>query len=110
MPADFEFLNIIGWQEVGVEQSKIDTHQLDNGLILVAEHMPAVASAAFTFLLPSGAKHDPASGSGCSVVLLDWVFRGAGSRDSRQLDGFLDGAVHFSGCIYSQRLGSALHT
>ena len=89
MPADFEF--DADWREAIVDESTIYTHQLDNGLVLVAEHMPSVASAAFIFLLPSGAKHDPADGLGCSAVLLDWVFRGAGSRDSRQLDGFLDG-------------------
>ena len=36
-------------------------------------------------------QHDPADGRGSSSVLLDWIFRGAGSRDSRQLDAFLDG-------------------
>lgn len=94
-----------------MEQSKIETHQFDNGLVLVAEHMPTVASAAFTFLLPSGAKHDPSSGSGCSAVLLDWIFRGAGPRDSRQLDGFLDGlGLHRQSSVGSEytSLGGAL--
>ena len=90
---------------------KIDAHQLDNGFVLIAEHMPAVSSASFTFLLPIGAKHDPADGQGCSAVLLDWVFRGAGSRDSRQLDSFLDGlGLHRESSVTTEytSLGGAL--
>ena len=67
------------------------THQLANGFVLVTEHMEAVSSASFTFLLPAGAQYDPADGLGSSSVLLDWLFRGAGDMDSRQLDSFLDG-------------------
>ena len=94
-----------------MDQSTIYSHQLDNGFVLVAEHMPAVSSAAFTFLLPTGAKHDPADGLGSSAVLLDLVFRGAGSRDSRQLDSFLDGlGLHREGSVATEytSLGGAL--
>ena len=73
-----------------MDSSKIYTHQLDNGFVLVAEQMEAVSSASFTFLLPAGAKHDPTDGLGSAAVLLDWVFRGAAELDSRQLDGLLD--------------------
>src|SRR3990172_6824892 len=101
MPADFK--SDAAQQEAMLDQSILYSHQLDNGLVLVAEHMPAVVSAAFTFLLPRGAKHDPADGQGCSAVLLDWVFRGAGSRDSRRLDGFLDGlGLHRESAVASE--------
>ena len=68
-----------------MDPSKVYTHQQDNGFVLVAEHMEAVSSASFTFLLPAGAKHDPADGLGSSAVLLYWVFRGAGKLDSRRI-------------------------
>ncbi|NIA07455.1 MAG: insulinase family protein [Actinobacteria bacterium] len=73
--------------------------------------MPAVASAAFSFLLPTGARLDPADGQGSSAVLLDWLFRGAGSRDARQLDGFLDGlGLHRDSSVSTEytSLGGAL--
>lgn len=94
-----------------MDVSKIYTHQLDNGFVLAAERMQAVSSAAFTFLLPAGAKHDPTDGLGSASVLLDWVFRGAGDRDSRELDGFLDGlGLHREGTVTSQctYMGGAL--
>ena len=109
MPADFKSDAV--QQEAILDQSILYSHQLDNGLVLVAENMPAVASAAFTFLLPRGAKHDPADGLGCSAVLLDWVFRGAGSRDSRRLDSFLDGlGLHRESAVATEytSLGGAL--
>jgi len=94
-----------------VDSSKIYSHQFDNGLVLLGEHMPAVLSAAFTILLPAGAKHDPPQGQGSAVVLLDWVFRGAGARDSRQLDSFLDGlGLHRESSVSAEYtvLGGAL--
>ncbi len=94
-----------------MDQSKIYTHQLDNGFVLVAEHMEAVSSASFTFLLPAGAKHDPADGLGSAAVLLDWVFRGAAELDSRQLDSLLDGlGLHRDSSVATEYtvLGGAL--
>ena len=94
-----------------MDRSKIYSHQLDNGFVLIAEHMSAVASAAFTFLLPTGARLDPADAQGSSAVLLDWLFRGAGQRDARQLDGFLDGlGLHRDSSVATEytSLGGAL--
>ncbi len=94
-----------------MDPSIVYTHQLDNGFVLVAEHMEAVSSASFTFLLPAGAKHDPADGQGSAAVLLDWVFRGAGKLDSRQLDSLLDGlGLHREGSVAAEFtiLGGAL--
>lgn len=66
-------------------------HTLGNGMTLVAESIPAVRSAAMTLLVPAGAALDPAGESGAASVLSDWILRGAGSRDSRELTGYLDG-------------------
>jgi predicted Zn-dependent peptidase len=66
-------------------------HTLANGLTLVAERIPAVRSAAMTFLVPAGAASDPAGASGSATVLADWILRGAGKRNSRELTAYLDG-------------------
>jgi len=39
----------------------IHRHEYDNGLVLVAEPMTSVESAAFTFLVPTGCNVDPAT-------------------------------------------------
>jgi predicted Zn-dependent peptidase len=61
-----------------------------NGLALVAESMPAVQSAAFTLLLPAGAVREPADRGGVAAMTAEWISRGAGGRDSRELLGALD--------------------
>ena len=94
-----------------MDPTEVYTHTLDNGFVLVAEHMPAVASAAFTSLLPAGAKLDPADAQGSSSVLLDWLFRGAAQRDTRQLDALLDGlGLHRESSVSTEytSLGGAL--
>jgi predicted Zn-dependent peptidase len=60
-------------------------------MTLVAEAIPAVRSAAMTLLVPSGASADPVGQSGTAAILSDWVLRGAGTRDSHALTGYLDG-------------------
>jgi len=55
-----------------------------NGLVLVAEPMPALRSAAFTFLVPAGCAYDPADRGGLSGFACEMVLRGAGPRDNRQ--------------------------
>ena len=65
-------------------------HTFENGLTLLGEKMPAVASAAMTLLLPAGSAGDPEGLTGSATVLSDLVLRGAGSRDSRQLTDYLD--------------------
>jgi predicted Zn-dependent peptidase len=66
-------------------------HTLSNGLTLVAERIPAVRSAAMAFLVPAGAASDPEGAAGAATVLSDWILRGAGHRDSRELTSYLDG-------------------
>jgi predicted Zn-dependent peptidase len=67
------------------------THSLSNGLTLLAERIPAVRSAALTFLVPTGAAFDPVGQSGNATVLSEWMLRGAATRDSRALTSYLDG-------------------
>jgi predicted Zn-dependent peptidase len=65
-------------------------HEFESGLVLVAEPMPSVQSAAFTLLLPAGAAYEPADGGGAATMLSEWISRGAGERDSHELLEALD--------------------
>jgi predicted Zn-dependent peptidase len=65
-------------------------HTLPNGLVLLAERMEHVRSAAMNFLVPAGAAFDPAGKLGVGTVLAALITRGAGDRDSRQLTLALD--------------------
>ena len=76
------------------------TTEFANGLILVAETMPHVQSAAFNLLIPAGAAYEPQPGAfGSATMLAEWITRGAGDRDSRALLGALDnlGVSHGEG-------------
>jgi predicted Zn-dependent peptidase len=70
---------------------RLDKHILKNGMVILGEPMEAVQSAAFGFMLPAGAALLPEGRCGAANVIADWVFRGAGNRDSRQLGDALDG-------------------
>ena len=74
--------------------STIEQHTYSNGLVLVAETMPSVQSAAFSLLLPAGAAYESADGlnlnGGAATMAAEWITRGAGSRDSRELLTALD--------------------
>lgn len=65
-------------------------HQFPNGLILLAEPMPHVQSAAFSFLISAGAAFEPEDRAGSASMLGEWITRGAGDRDSRELLAALD--------------------
>ncbi|MBN1844268.1 MAG: insulinase family protein [Sedimentisphaerales bacterium] len=60
-------------------------------MTLVAEPMADVSSAAFIFLVPTGAAYDPAGLTGTANVLAEMIFRGAGRWDNRTLNEKLDG-------------------
>jgi len=60
------------------------SHRFSNGLVLVAEPMSWLESAAFTFLVPAGCAHDPDARGGLSGFTCEMALRGAGSRDSRR--------------------------
>lgn len=62
----------------------IFSHIYSNGLVLVAEPMPWLHSAAFTMLLPAGTAQEPADRGGLSTMTAELAFRGAGPRSSRQ--------------------------
>ncbi|MBN1457337.1 MAG: insulinase family protein [Sedimentisphaerales bacterium] len=70
---------------------KLDKHTLNNGMVVLGEPMENVASASFNFLLQCGASTLPEGCCGASNLITDWLFRGAGKRDSRQLVDALDG-------------------
>jgi len=73
--------------------STIEQQEFPNGLVLLAETMPGVQSAAFTLLLPAGAAYEGAvglHGGGAASMAAEWIMRGAGARDSRELLTALD--------------------
>ncbi len=64
--------------------------QMPNGLTVVGEEMEQVSSAAMSFLVPAGASHDPAKAEGAAMIAAEWCLRGAGDRNTRQLNEALD--------------------
>jgi len=84
---------------------KIDKHILKNGMVLLGEPMKVVESAAFNFMLPMGASLLPDGCCGGGAAIIDWIFRGAGNRDSRELCDALDSlGLHRSGNISSSHM------
>lgn len=62
----------------------IQSYQFPNGLVLIGEQIPALESAAFTCLVPSGCVHEPSDRGGLAGFTCEMALRGAGPRDSRQ--------------------------
>ena len=92
-------------------RKRLDTHVLDNGMVILGEPMEAVESVAFGFMLPAGASVVGEGVCGAGGVISDWIFRGAGDRSSRELGDALDGlGLHRSGSVGSAylSLGAAL--
>jgi len=81
---------------------KFFTEQLDNGMVLLAQQMPNVSSAAMTILTPAGAARAPADAPAAAAVACEWLTRGAGERDTRQLNDALD----FLGCRHHEAVRS----
>ena len=82
---------------------RIDKHVLKNGMVILGEPMEAVESVAFGFMLPAGAAMMPDGCCGAGSVIAEWIFRGAGERNSRQLSDELDGL----GLARSRSVGSS---
>lgn len=90
---------------------RLDKHILKNGMVILGEPMEGAGSAAFDFMLPAGAAVLPEGFCGTSSVISDWIFRGAGSRDSRELGDALDGlGLHRASAVSSSHItiGAAL--
>jgi len=60
-------------------------------MVVIGERLEAVQTAAFTIMLPAGAARMPEGMCGAANVIADWIFRGAGQMDTRQLSDALDG-------------------
>ena len=73
-----------------MSEPSVASHQFENGLVLVAETIPSVRSAAFTFLVPAGAVFEPEAFGGTASMVSEWITRGAGDLDSRALISALD--------------------
>jgi len=87
------------------QQERQDSYQLGNGLMILGEPMPDVESASFYFLLPAGSAYLPDGCCGAGEVITDWMLRGAGSRNSRQLIETLDGlGIHHNTSVSAEHL------
>lgn len=64
--------------------------RLGNGLRVVAEPMPWLATVSLVLLLPVGSANDPDDGVGSAAILSEWLQRGAGERDARAYADALD--------------------
>jgi len=82
---------------------KFDKHTLKNGMVILGEPMEAVESVAFGFMVPAGAACLPEGCCGAANVIADWIFRGAGDKNSRQLGDALDGL----GLVRHRSVGSS---
>jgi predicted Zn-dependent peptidase len=78
------------------------TRELPNGLTLLGQRMETVSSAAMTLVVPAGAAHDSPGDEGAAAVASEWLFRGAGDRDTRALNDALDSL----GCQHSEAVQS----
>ena len=82
---------------------KIYSHTLASGLVLVAEEMDWLESAAFALLVPAGCSREAPALGGLSNITCEMAERGAGDRDSRQFVADLEnlGADVSSSCSNS---------
>ena len=98
----------------------MNEYVMPNGMVVLGEPMAGVESVAFDFMLPAGAAWMPPGYCGASNIISEWVFRGAGTRDSRQLGDALDGLgvqrstsigsshIYLGGALESSNLAQAL--
>lgn len=96
------------------------SHTFENGLVLLAEPMQSVESAAFTFRVPAGTAYEPHDRSGLAGLTCELVLRGAGDRDNRQFindlenlgvergESVADVHLNFRGATLSKNLMAAL--
>ncbi len=90
---------------------RLDKRIFKNGMVLLGEPMEGVASVAFGFMLPAGAALLPEGCCGAGGVIADWIFRGAGDKNNKELGDALDGlGLHRAGSVGSSHItvGAAL--
>lgn len=95
-------------------------HTFPNGLVLVAEPMAWLESAALTLMVPAGCVHDPLDSSGLAGFTCEMALRGAGPRDSRRFvedlenlgversESVVDGHTRYSGATLAANLPETL--
>lgn len=89
----------------------VSQHQYDNGLTLVAQPMPWLQSAAFSFSVPAGCQYDPSHRRGLANFVCEMVQRGCGDLDSRQYIEHLERlGLNYgsSASVYHTNFGGAL--
>jgi predicted Zn-dependent peptidase len=98
----------------------LHTATLDNGIILLGEHLPGVESVAIAFHTPAGAIHDGPRRCGLATLAGEMMLRGAGDRSSRRIVEDLENAgaqwsqavstnhSSFSGAMVARQLAVAL--
>lgn len=82
-------------------------------MVILGNPMENVESAAFTFWIPSGSSRLPQGCCGAGAVIVDWLFRGAGKKNTRELIDAVDGlGLHRSSMVTSSHitLGAALES
>jgi predicted Zn-dependent peptidase len=79
------------------DQQQVFSHVYGNGLVLVAQPMPWLESAAFSINAPAGCRYDPIDKGGLANFVCEMVQRGSGELNSRQ---FIE-ALEFNGIDHS---------
>lgn len=86
-------------------------HTFENGLVLVAQPMPWLESAAFSIAVPAGFRYDPENRLGLANFVCEMVQRGSGDLNSRQWVEALDylGVDYSSNAsLYNTNFGGAM--
>lgn len=98
----------------------IFVREFPSGLVLLAESMEWLESAAFTVRVPAGCNYDPVDRAGLAGLTCEQALRGAGQRDSRQFitdldnlgvergEGVSSSHMSFSGATLAANLAPAL--
>ncbi len=101
-------------------KQSIYSHTYPNGLVLVAEPMTSVESAAFSIRVPAGCAFEPADRGGLSAITCELALRGSGDRDNRQFvtdldnlgvergENVSDAHTSYSGATLAKNLSPAL--
>ncbi len=91
--------------------SALFEHRYENGVVLLAEPMPWLRSAAFSILLPAGCQFDPPHQMGLANLTSDMIQRGCGKRDNRQFIEdleFLGADYGVSASVYHMAIGGTV--